>query len=89
MALRSLYYILAFARLALLLLAANAEDEICGEGRQVRYDSVKVTERSNGSIEVRGLHYPPGTFWKRDESTFVGCPCLIQKCIQHCSSKYF
>jgi hypothetical protein len=85
--------------ITLLILIIRAElisAEICDVREQfqlpllTKYSLAKITA-ADGSIVVRGFKYHPGTFWKadvnEDYTTIITCPCLVQKCIQHCSSK--
>jgi hypothetical protein len=60
--------------------------ELCDVHQQIEYAAAHVKLNSN-SMDVFGFHYPNGTFWKDSSEAYVGCPCLIHKCIQHCSSE--
>jgi hypothetical protein len=76
---------------AVLLFLLFLAEQICGEKcekiKQVKFNSTSVTLYSNDSMEVKGQLYTNGTFWQQDNDTIIGCPCMIHKCIKHCSSK--
>jgi hypothetical protein len=73
------------------LILMNAEkysaSVLCNVLQQVEYGSGLVELQNDSSMQAWGFNYPPGTFWKEDEETYIGCPCLMKKCIQHCSSQ--
>jgi hypothetical protein len=64
-----------------------AASELCNALQQVEYGSAQVRLLKDESMQdVWGFNYPPGAFWKEDNETYVGCPCSMKRCIQHCSS---
>lgn len=74
----------AGAIVLLLFLVGNTCAEICEQPRSIAYNTLEVTLK-NGTMEAFGFEYVPGTFWKKDEDTYVGCPCMIHKCLQYCA----
>jgi hypothetical protein len=80
-----MHYVIA---LLLLIRVGFCTEEICGGIlKRVTVYHPNFNLQDNGKIlQVGGFNFTEGTFWKVNNS-YMGCPCMIEKCIKHCSSK--
>lgn len=67
---------------------ATAQENCSGSTQIFINAALATANQDDGSLEVQGgFVYPPG-FWKDENGNYTGCPCMIKKCIAHCSSEW-